>query len=455
MNDTFNESEKGSLLFNKLNILNGEVETLKQSPSTGITHDKPETLGEYYLVRKAEEMINASSFLVGKIAAPNHTYIKGDTIVGLPYSSTRLENTFVPNHVSFETYFTALADSDSYAYTKNPGQGKFGNLYYGVVCGVFACYCLGIKALRHLNWDMFGIPGMEKLEVQDAQSMRIGYLMNVGNGIKAHVRVCVGITRNSGVVTNLRMAHSTDPICEYIDYTAEEFNEQLSQGYVLMKYTKLEQNTYNASKSAYVLPFINPNLMPKKGNKSNWSASEDVKIDIIDKGSFTQYVVAKDGIAGSATSIGNATMINLGHMPYGKYSMYLTDGTTKSDPVEWIVVDMQMTAEAISGGTVRFTYSSKNATPIACCWGRQDYMLNLVYDISKEDISKGYKDTFLSQEPVVCDGVSGYEGQGSQYEKFHAYYTTEGNKIWPRMFFETEFGIISTDWPNSTITYLD
>lgn len=132
MTQQFNQSENGVQLFNKLNTLNQEVETLKTegggSAQTGITHDVPETLGEYYLVRKAEEMVNVSAYLKGTIAAPNHTYSAGDTIVGLPYSSTRKENTFVPNHVSFETYLTALSDPNSYAYTKNPGHGAFGNL---------------------------------------------------------------------------------------------------------------------------------------------------------------------------------------------------------------------------------------------------------------------------------------------------------------------------------------
>lgn len=461
MTQGFNSNESGADLFNKLNTLNQEVETLKTdgsgNPQTGITHDKPETLGEYYLVRKAEEMVKVSSYLKGVIAAPNHTYSSGDTMVGLPYSSVRKYNTFVPNYVSFETYLTALSDPNSYAYTENPGHGAYGCLYYGATCGVFAAYCLGLKVLRHTNWNWFGIPGFEKLETQDAQAMRIGFLMNTSKNGHTHVRVCVGITRNNGVVTNIRVGEGTDPVTKFTDYTAEEFNAELND-YTLLRYNKLDENTYDPEKSAYNLPFLNPNIMPKKGNKANWSTTENVIIDVLDKGTFTQYVVVKDGVEASPVNIGSGTTINLGHMAYGKYSLYLTNGTNNSAPVEWIVVDIQMSAEARSGGIVRFTFSSANATPIACAWGRpSDYMLNLVYELSKEDIAKGYKDTFLSTEHMSNYGVSGYEGKGTEYDSYHTYYTTEGNKIRPRMFFETEFGIINTDWgtDSDNITYID
>lgn len=420
---------------------------------TGITHDKPETLGEYFLVRKAEEMVQASAYLKGQIKEPTHTYSSGDTIVGLPYSSTRKTNTFVPNHVSYETYFTALSDPNSYAYTVDPELGAYGKLYYGAVCGVFVCYALGIKALRHRNLDLFAVPGMEKLEVQDAQSMRIGYIMNTAKNGQTHARVCVGITRNNGVVTNIRMAHSIDPVCEFVDYTAEEFNDELSD-YTLLRYTKLDENVYKPNESAYVLPFLNPNIMPKKGNKANWSTTEDVIIDVLYKGDFTQYVVVKDGVSASPVNIGSGTTINLGHMAYGKYSLYLTDGNNNSSPVEWIVVDMNMSAVASAGGIVRFSFSSANAIPIACAWGRaSDYMLDVVFDVTKEDIGKGYKDTFLSTEPMANAGEPGYTGKTTLYDACHSYFTS--NAIMPRMFFETEFGIISTDWPNSGISYIN
>jgi len=463
MTQQFNKSENGNQLFEKLNTINQEVEALKDggggsSPTqTGITHDVPETLGEYYLVRKAQEMIEASAYLVGAIAAPNRAYSAGDTLKGLPYSSTKKENTFVPNHVSFETYFTALSDPNSYAYTVHPHSGAYEYLYYGAVCGVFACYCLGIT-MRHTNWDMFGIPGIEKVAVQDAQSMRIGYLANTAKNGHTHVRVCIGVTRNNGVVTHVLMAESTDPVTRAAEYTAEEFNATLTD-YTILKYNKLEENTYEPLSSAYRMPIYNKNLMPKKGNKANWSTTEDVVIDVLDKGSYTNYVVERDGSQYSTAAIGSGTTINLSQLPFGKYKMYFVDGSNnKSGYVEWIVVDMHMTVTARSGGIVRFAFSSANATPVACCWARpNDYMINLVYDVDKEDIQKGYKDTELSTAQMANYGVTGYDGKATQYDMYHTYYTTGGNKIRPRMFFKTEFGIITTDWGTDAdnITYID
>lgn len=457
---SFNIANDGSDLFAGLNSLDervSEIEENDASAATGVTHDVPETLGEYYCVRKAQEMIEASAYLVGAIAAPNHAYSAGDTLKGLPYSSTKKENTFVPNHVSFETYFTALSDPNSYAYTVHPHSGAYEYLYYGAVCGVFACYCLGIT-MRHTNWDMFGIPGIEKVAVQDAQSMRIGYLANTAKNGHTHVRVCIGVTRNNGVVTHVLMAESTDPVTRAVEYTAEEFNATLTD-YTILKYNKLEENTYEPMASAYNMPIYNKNLMPKKGNKANWSTTEDVVIDVLNKGSYTNYVVERDGSQHSTAAIGSGTTINLGHLPFGKYKMYFVDGSNnKSGCVEWIVVDMHMTATARSGGIIRFAFSSANATPVACCWARpNDYMINLVYDVDKEDIQKGYKDTELSTAQMANYGVTGYDGKTTQYDMYHTYYTTGGNKIRPRMFFKTEFGIITTDWgdANDDITYVD
>lgn len=467
MTQNFNQSDNGGDFFEKLNTLNQEVETLKSKEGesqTGITYDVPETLGEYYCVRKAQEMIEVSAYLVGAIAAPNHSYSAGDTLKGLPYSSTRKENTFVPNHVSFETYFTALSDPNSYAYTVHPHSGAYEYLYYGSVCGVFACYCLGMT-MRHTNWNMFGIPGIEKVAVQDAQSMRIGYLINAAKTVngqnKTHVMVCIGVQRLNGVVTHVTLAESTDPVTRAMTYTADDFNAMLSENgsfYTILKYNKLEENTYEPLKSAYRMPIYNKNLMPKKGNKANWSTTEDVVIDVLDKGSYTNYVVERDGSQYSTAAIGSGTTINLGQLSFGKYKMYFVDGSNnKSGYVEWIVVDMHMTVTARSGGIVRFAFSSANAIPVACCWARtSDYMINLVYDVDKEDIQKGYKDTELSTAQMANYGESGYTAT-TEYDQYHTDYTTDGKKIRPRMFFKTEFGIITTDWgtDSDNITYID
>ena len=420
--------------------------------ATGVTHDIPSSLGVSYCIRKAQDMINVSSYLVGRIKAPNHTYNSGDTIVGLPYTSTRKWCTFVPNNVSFETYLTSLSDPNSYAYTVDPGHGNYGCLYYGSVCGTFVAYCLGIKALRHTNWDFFGIPGMEKIENQSAQGMQLGYVINAAKNNRTHAQICIGIERNDGVVTSITLAESTDPVCRAVEYTAEEFNNLLVD-YTILSYSKIDENTYEP----IIVPYYNKNIMPAKGNKANWYTTENVIINVLNKADYTNYIVYKDGAQYATAAIGNGSTINLGNMPYGKYYMVLTNNNNQTTPVEWIVVDIQMSVTAMNGGVLRFTFSSANATPIACCWARpSDYMANLVYDITNTDIQKGFKDTSLSSTHYSCYGVEGYEGKGSQYELYHGYYTTGGNKIRPRMYFKTEFGVITTDWNASgNITYVE
>lgn len=443
----FTINDNGTQLIDKLNALEAKV-------GSNSGEDIPQTLGELYCIRKAEEAVEVSQYIRNTLKVLNGNKAAGDTLVGLPYSSTRKEDTFVPVNVSYDTYLTAMSDAQSYAYTRTPNLGAYGYLYYGSVCGVFVCWCLGIKNIRHKNWDMFNIPDLVTIDTQDAQAMRIGYIVNCAKNNITHARICIGVTRENGVVTSLRMAESTGPVCKITEYTASGFNATLSD-YTIMRYERLDENTYDPSNSPYNTIFCNRNMMPKKGNRSNWMTSEDVIIDVLDAASYTSYVLYKNGVAASPVALGSGTTINLGHLPYGKYKMVLTDGTNESSPVEWIVVDMQMTATAMSGGIVRFTFSSANATPMAAHWCREDYMANLVYDISEEDIANGYIDTILSQEHNQCYGIEGYSGMGSQYELYHTDYATNQNPIYPRMTFKTEYGIIKTPMPSTAIYYVE
>ena len=54
---------------------------------------------------------------------------------------------------------------------------------------------------------------------------------------------------------------------------------------------------------------------------------------------------------------------------------------------------------------------------------------------------------------MANNGVSGYTGKTTLYDAWHSYFAS--NAIMPRMFFETEFGVISTDWPSSGVTYIE
>lgn len=453
---SININSNGTQLFNELESLDSRITDLENGQSgggsTGIV-DVPMSLGEVYCIRKAYEAVYISQYMRNALKVPGANKSAGDTFTGIPYSSTRVEDTLVPTNVSYETYITALSDGNSYAYTKSPGLGGYGYLYYGVVCGVFACWCLGIKNIRHTNWDMFNIPGLERISDQSAQAMKVGYIVNCAKNSITHAKVCVGVERNGDTVTKIILAESVDPVCRIVEYTASAFNSTLNN-YTILKYNYLDRNTYDDKNSPYITVFCNKNIMPKKGNKSNWSTDEDVIIDVMDAASYTSYVLYKNGVVASTTELSGNT-INLGHLGYGKYRLSLTDGTNESAPVEWIVVDMQMAAEPLSGGIVKFTFSSANATALTAQWCRADYMANLVYDIDEEDRDKGYIETSLSHEHNQCYGVTGYDGQGSQYEKYHDYYAVSNNPIYPRMTFETEYGIIKTTQWNTPIYYTE
>lgn len=412
------------------------------------TEDIPETLGVAYALKKANEMIKISQYFRASLPVPTDSQVAGGTLVGLPYSSTRKTNTFVPNFVNYDTYLSALSSPNSYAYTVNPNLGANGALYYGVVCIMFVQYCLGIDVPRHTNLSLFGVPGMEQVEVQDAQAMRLGYVINCAKNGTIHCMICTGITRENGVITKLRMSESYQPVCREVEYTATQFNSLLTN-YTIIRYTKIDQNTYHPFCQLPAESMVNRNVQTRRGDRSNWHTSEDVVLDVLDADNYTSFKLFKDGELADTDELPANNVINLGHLPFGKYKLYLTDGTNNSPSVEWIVVDCTVSATSASGGIVNVSFSSKNAAPVGVAWCNSEYMMRVVKEIPEANRISGTMVTLLDDSTQWANAnVSGYNGNT---EKDNVTYS-DGDSIYVRVMFMTEYGIYTSPWP-SAITY--
>lgn len=426
------------------------TERIGQPVGTTITDDIPETLGVAYALKKANEMIKLSQYMRAALPVPSDNQSAGDTLVGLPYSSTRKTNTFVPNFVNYETYMSALASPNSFAYTVNPDLGTNGALYYGIVCMMFAQYCLGIEVARHKNISFFGIPGVEQVDTQDAQAMRLGYVINCAKNGIVHCMICTGITRENGTITKIRMSESVPPVCREVEYTADSFNSLLAN-YTICRYTKIEENTYSPLSQIKVESTVNRFVQTRKGNHSIWYTDEDVILDVLDASTFTKYKVFKDGVLSTTESIPGNDVINLGNLPYGKYELFLTDDSNNSPSVSWIVADINVSAESVEGGIINVSFSSKNASAIGVYWCNSNYMAQVVKDISEEDRVAGTISTSLDNETIWAnEDVDGYAGD-TEAEILAATYS-EGTSVYVRVLFLTEYGVIISKWP-SPVSY--
>ena len=161
-------------------------------------------------------------------------------------------------------------------------------------------------------------------------------------------------------------------------------------------------------------------------------------------------VVKGDGVIVSTVSIPGNNVINLGNLSYGKYELFLTDDTNNSPSVSWIVADINVSAEAVAGGIINVSFSSKNASAIGVYWCDSNYMAQIVKDISEEDRVAGTISTFLDSTTIWANaGVEGYAGD-TEAELFSSYYT-EGTAVYVRVLFLTEYGVITSQWPTPVL----
>lgn len=427
-------------------VLDDAGKPISEKLNTRSGDDIPRSLGVLYCLKKAQDLIKISQYIQSSLPVPRDNKVAGDTLLGMPYSSTRKTNTFVPNATSYETYQSALADPESFAYTINPNLGSSGALYYGTVCIMFCQYCLGIDVPRHRNISFFGIPGIEQVEVQDVQSMQLGYIINTAKNGLTHCMICTGITRENGIITSIRMSESTEPVCREVEYTPSRFNKLLSD-YTILRYTKIDENTYKQFSQSELAILNNKNVQTKKGTRSLWGIEEDVILDIVSRGNYSHYKLMKNGVVSATEELPENDILNLGPLGYGKYSLCLTDGENDSQFVEWIVVDYNVTAESEVGGIINVTFSSENATPIGIAWSNSNYMFQIVKEVSEADVISGSMATSLDKDTIWANhDVDGYAGD-TEYD-LHKNTFVDGTAVYVRMMFRTEFGIYTTPMPS-------
>ena len=172
-------------------------------------------------------------------------------------------------------------------------------------------------------------------------------------------------------------------------------------------------------------------IMPRRGDKANWRKDERVVIDVLQRKSFTNYKLYKDGQLIQAKEIPSDNVIDLGIMPYGDYKMCLTNEKEDSRFVYWLVVDYSIEAQPIGSGRVVVKFSSKNASPLWTTW-RIPANSNSSYNngplwttvITDNDIRAGYVTTELDSYHKQNIGLGEWDF---------------------KVAFETKYGIISSD----------
>ena len=351
--------------------------TTTNSSTLVLTDDVPENQGVQNVLWNMAQMVNIT-YTPQKVLPQNLSdYPAQVQQRGIPYSSSRIDQAYVPQNVSFHTFMTALQNPNSYLYSVDLGAdygNKNGDTYYGAVCSTACGYALGITA-NYTSYQWSIIPGMKLLEKQDLQELKLCDTI-AGQG---HVLMITGISRDqNGKIVKFRISEAAGTDVHNKTYTVTALEDAYpASKYEYCRYTKLRDVTYTASEYVAVgsekaqTVSYNTAIIPRKGDKANWRTSETVVLDVLDKSNYTKVEIYKytSGDWKLVQTKDIASVIKLSKLDPGSYKARLTKGTKTSKWCYWKSVDAVSKGEHYQGTRkVKVTFSATNATPLYVQW---------------------------------------------------------------------------------------
>ena len=237
----------------------------------------------------------------------------GGEVTGFPYSSTELQDKFIAENVSFETFLSAIANPHSKLYQS--GHGAFGACNYGIVCNGLVRYALGIRR-RVSTSCWYTIPGMREIKPRGeytVDEIRLCDVLHAFGEGRNHVSPITDILRREdGDIAEIEVSEAVRPTCKRARYTPEVFYEKYKL-FSLCRYDKLgdappldEQTDRLLWESG--IDKITPKITVDNGNKSNYLMGEEVLISVFANESDTVELF-RDGELIKSYSVGKRAMI--------------------------------------------------------------------------------------------------------------------------------------------------
>lgn len=326
----------------------------------------PENSGVANVIRRAYQMTKISFDAQNTIPHFGNALIyEGQKFVGIPYSSVRPENLYVPQCVTFESFMTAVKNPNSYLYTRKmviPGYS--GHCYMGSVCSAFVAWCYGIKDTLPTTVSFATYPGFSKLQddQQNWQSVKLGDMLNKSD---SHILIVTDILVNRfGEITYIELSEETNEgfsTARSVLYPRNEITKKIRQGYYIYRYDYIADVEYTPSPWVHVdasettAPEYNNVLIPRRGDKANWHEGEDIVIDILRNDNYTGYILEEYKTGQTTTGTISGDVITLSNLPAGAYRLKLT-GATNSKNTYFDIKRTQGTSyEVLSNRRVKVT----------------------------------------------------------------------------------------------------
>ena len=368
----------------------------------------PENFGVANVIRRAYQMTKISFNALADIPHFGSKIIEdGTKFTGVPYSSVRPENLYVPQCVSIDSFMTALKNPNSYIYTRRMNiPGYSGHTYEGAVCSSFVAWSYGIDDTLPTTVSFANYPGFNELPTaqQNWRNVRLGDMLNKADD---HIVLVTDIFNNRfGEMAYVELSESTNANgakAQSNIYYRDKITTLIASGYRIYRYENIADVAYTSSPWVHVdaseqkTPTYNDVIIPRRGDKANWHEGEDIVIDILEPEGYTGYTLTEDYTSTTTTGTVSATSVTLTGLTYGAYRFRLTG----SENSGWIYFDVKKTQgttyEVQSGRKVKVTPFIDHGTMASvafCCNnpnnGPDHLAVRSFHIFTSEEIAQGY-----------------------------------------------------------------
>ena len=251
---------------------------------------KPKTEAEAAIIARCRQLTDfkwtpvrdVPTYIVGK---GNTVLPEGEEVTGFPYASTEKQDKFIIENVSIETFLSAIPNPHSKLY--QAGHAALNASNYGIVCNGLVRYALGItERVSTARWDT--IPGMREIKPKSqyiVDEMKLcDVLYAFGEG-RNHVAIITDILRDEkGEIAEVEVSEAVRPSCKRRRFSPEEYYEKYKL-FALWRYDYIESvppfdtdtdRLLNSKK----IETVRPRITVDNGNKSNYSAGDEVIISV-------------------------------------------------------------------------------------------------------------------------------------------------------------------------------
>ena len=254
---------------------------------------------------------------------------KGQTVVGLPYSSASVEDGYIGIGVSLYTFMTALHNPRSVLYTEE-SKGYTGFAYYGTVCTSLVCAAWGLPCLI----TTVAFPKTDIIVSKAKSEIQLGDMLLSGT----HAKLITGIMRDaSGNITHSAFLSSHTA---YTVYRYKKIDD--ADSYVPSPFFSLADEETQS--------FIYPDIMTAFGDRVTRKKGTNIPINVLSSDGYSSISVYKNGVLTETKS--TLSDFTISAPDVGVYEVRMTGNGGKTSSTFFDIVDATL---SVSENTLTFT----------------------------------------------------------------------------------------------------